>query len=488
MKPLQKDKIYSLKEYKKQNLIKPQEVRDGEHISSQIKFENSFLEFRVWRISPLGVDVLVDKQLVKKIQKLNVYEMKISLGLENASLKGLVTSMEPRNNNQYLVCLRYLQSKVDELDKEEKRKDKRIRFLDQFQPSAIFSNPCRFNDFIYMKAIDVSANGMQFRTSLRNKYIVPGIKFSVTVNFPSTGEINVSCKVISTRVEKTLNGQYYLFIGTKFERIDNQSRSIIGQYLIQFGENVDLKLLIQEGFKVEEVSKSITYTYAKSEDDMYDVLKLRKKCYVSAGKASEDKELEKFSDKFDSRSRIFLVKHHAKAIGTVRLIFNSNETDSEQEKHLGEWPADFPNKNDVVEITRACTDPNYRGNDLLLDLFKQIALVVTQSKREWAVICATPKMASLYRKMGFKDTGYKYLHPELNNTEHLVLMGNVPRAMAGVNISPFYWNVVWKDVSQHMNNYNSLNISTQDRIRMNLYRKFSPISNIARKLYLRKKK
>ena len=120
-------------------------------------------------------------------------------------------------------------------------------------------------------------------------------------------------------------------------------------------------------------------------------------------------------------------------------------------------------------------------------MFKFCAIAVAQSKRKWVVICATKKMAPLYKRMGFHEVGLNYEHQGLNGLHHEILVGNVPDAMMGKTVGPLEWNYIWADVANYLQQYDLLELDPATNLRLGVYRLLSPIATVARFFYERNK-
>ena len=70
-----------------------------------------------------------------------------------------------------------------------------------------------------------------------------------------------------------------------------------------------------------------------------------------------------------------------------------------------ELPEHFPDKEDCMEISRLCIDPDYRKSDLLLSLFNEILLIALESKRNHALVTAPKDTAANYKRAGYRDMG-----------------------------------------------------------------------------------
>src|SRR5690606_979875 len=136
----------------------------------------------------------------------------------------------------------------------------------QFDPVAIAPNPAQFNDFLYFKIRDISKSGIRAITSLRNKFIVPGMELTLQVSFPIPSQMSTIMKVVQIGVT-TEGAKDYLEVGMTFTSLARQQREIIGQYLVQFSDADSLKRISEDGFFALSLTNGVDYQYIKSEED-----------------------------------------------------------------------------------------------------------------------------------------------------------------------------------------------------------------------------
>lgn len=456
--------------------ITPAEVREGDAITArvasadpQFKFD---AKFRVWRMSPLGVELLSDGQ--SSLPKGLPVDLDLNIAMQKTTLSGLVVDDIVENNNKHFVHIRLIPRQKERIESTERRNSNRWICSDEFYPTAVAANPAKFNDFVYFKVRDISSGGLKLHTSLRNKFVVPGVSFDCIVNFPMVSQITMRLEIKTVRVE-LVNGKEVLVLGAVFDKNDKHIVETVGQYLMQFGSVKSLDELRSQGLNVETVSEAVQFSYVRTKEEYDEVLALRYAAYLAAGKLKDGVTPNDMADAFDARARIVIGKYKNEIVATSRLIFNQFEETMEQEKFV-KWPVELPRRDEMVEIMRACTRPDFRKSDLLISMFKFIAVTVAQSKRKWIVICATDDMRPLYQKIGFHEVGLSYNHVNLNNLKHNVMLANVPDAMEGKTVGALTWNIVWSDVSSYLQDYGLINPDPMTNVRLALYRLVRPVA------------
>lgn len=468
--------------------ITPAEVRQGEKISAKIKWKNDILvkseEVRVWRLSPLGIEVVE----IESLQKLKVgdrVDMDILVGKTMSSVSAQKVIDNFSETGVPLVGLRFCSSNEGEWKGIERRINKRWNCSAEFMPNGVTPNPGRFNDFIFFRVSDISSTGFRFITSLRNIFLIPGMKLDTTVSFPLIGQTRIDVIIRNCSIQNE-NGKDVLAVGVEYIDKKRIPRDMIGQYVFQFGPAPLLNEIKKENLSVIRASRSIEFRYVRTDEEYRSVLELRKRSYQEAGKINAEASLDDVADIYDTRARIVIGMHQGRVVASARLIFNELDDQMEHEQFVN-IPHDFPRKDEICEITRVCTHPDYRGSQILIDLFSFVGLSVVQSKRKYVLGCGTDEILNLYRSIGFTITNISYAHSSLNNIKHTIFIGNVVRSISGEGVSPIYWNLVWGDLYQYLEGMDYVERNPLVTLRVGFYRLFRPLSFFIYSLKQKKK-
>ncbi len=469
------------------SIITPADIREGDPIFCKITYiddgRSQTSDFRVWRISPLGVEILDSKNTnLKKGEEIEIY---LKIGTNVSILNGIIVDHVVHEKNNRIVHARLITKNQIRETGVERRQSNRWFCNENYFPTAICSNPVLFNDYMYFKIRDISNGGMRLTTSLRNKFLIQGMTLDCIVNFPMISQLKIKFLITTARIEID-NNKEVLGLGVTFVRNDIND-AVVSQYLMQFSSVNSLEDLVAEKLIPESVGESVTFGYVREKEEYEQVLKLRLETYKLAGKVDASKTYLDMSDELDSRSRIVVGKYKGQVISSARLIFSSSEESMEQENYV-KWPSDLPRRDEVVEIMRVCTSPAFRGSDLLFSMFHYMAIAIAQSGRRNIVICCTNEMIPLYKNIGFSETGLSYEHQKLNKLKHTILIGDVLNAMLGLNVGPIAWNVVWHDVSSYLMNYDSGNIEPFAKIRVGIYKLIRPICMLMYKISKKNRK
>jgi hypothetical protein len=454
----------------------PADIYPGESVSANLRMTahdpSHWTSARVWRVSPLGLEVIATE--AANCVAGTTLDVELKLGQQVTSLKAVVTAHVQNSLGETVTGLRLIDRDVEPYDGANRRNQSRWICSEQFFPVAVAANPARFNDFVYARARDLSADGMKLYTSLRNKFLVQGMTLQLTLNLPMVSQLQVPVVIRNVNLAVD-NGKDYLALGVSFVKLDPMSRQAIGQYLIQFGHGVSLRELREQQLAPRSVASSIEFSFVRSIDDYRDVLELRKFAYVGAGKISPDVPSSEMGDIYDVRSRIVIGKYQGRVVASAGLVFHEYHDRMEVEEFL-EWPDGLPRRDEVVEVIRNCTHPEFRGSDLLMSMFKFIAIAILQSRRQYVVISCTPDLIPLYHKIGLQDQKLEYRHRKLNGARHTVMLGDVPSTVAGGLVNPIYWNAIWADTLKYLRTSNSVELNALSRTRVAIYQLAGPVA------------
>jgi len=460
----------------------PTDVRESDRIVARIRRrdQESFSSIRVWKLSPLGIELLFDP--VNPYDRGEKVDLEITLAGQRSLFEGLVVDLIQNNDSIKLIGIRLSNKRPISLPESEKRRSVRWICSDDYYPTCVSPTPGRYNEYIYFQIRDISKEGFQLLCSLRNKYLIPGTQLNLTASFPMVGDLSLSVTVARIGITSE-RGKDYLVIGTEFSNLTSTAKNIVGQYLLQFTDAESLSDLREAGFVPLSIDKGTDFYFLKSEDDYEQVLDLRLLAHADGGTVDPDLKPVDMGDVFDTNSRIVVGKYKGKVIASARVHFNVLEEPMEHEKYI-EWPADLPRRDQIFEISRACTHPSFRSNDLMAALLRFIATCI-QPQRPWALISSTEKLKGFYLKVGFKDTGLRYTHPVFQG-DQCVLLVNSPDLFLGRTSHPIYWNVIWRAVYNHLIEAGTLRPDPMDRARIRAYKILYPIAQLWFRLTTRK--
>ncbi len=456
--------------------IIPAEVRAGEPVKAFVKVNSRLVEVRVWRLSPLGVEFIRNAAL-EGLKVGDSLEIEICIGVERTGHLGVVVTHEASEGPHQILGLRFYQDEKNNWGGSERRESKRWSCSADFLPNGVCPNPGRFNEFIFFKVTDLSSKGLRLQTSLRNKFLIHGMTLRTTITFPMVGNATVAIRVENAAIiEKS--GKEFLSLGCSFVNPTENFLKLLAQYVFQFGSVTSLKELSDAGLRVEQISQGIEYKYVRTKEEYEQVLELRKLAYGAAGKLASESDV---SDVYDTRSRIIIGLYRGKVVASTRLIFNQLEDQMEHEQFVT-FDSRVPSRDQICEITRVCTHPEFRGADLLMGLMKFASLTVVQSGRRYVLGCATDSLLPMYTKMGFKSMNVRFTHESLNNTQHTIFICDVAEVAVGKGVSPIVWNILWADVVSYLSQNQIMTFDPAANVRIGIYSFFKPVAHFLLKL------
>lgn len=461
--------------------IRPTDIRIHDRILARIRRRvdaaAEYVSIQVWKLSPLGVE-LVQSAESEEFKKGDPVDLEITLAGQRTSFEGLIVDLVQENENISLIGIRLARRKAAESPQDDRRSAVRWMCSDEFFPTCMAPTPGKFDDFIYFQIRDISNEGLQLVCSLRNKFLIAGMRIGLTAVFPMGSVVTIQVEI--TRIAITsVGGRDRLVVGTQYMGLTQHAKQEIGQYLIQFSNVETLEELRAAGMAPMSLSLGVDFYNLKNESDYLEVLELRQKAHLLDGNINNKVSVFDMGDINDARSRIVVGKYKGKAIATARIRYNDLSEPLEHETFV-EWPKTLPRRDQIIEISRVATDPDFRKNDLLAALFRFICHNVTQPERPWLVISCLDNMVSFYEKVGLSRTGLRHTEPLWEDDRMLnIMIVNTSEMVLGRNVNPFFWNVIWKDLAQLMIEQGMVTPTGLDRVRLGLYRAVGPLADLA---------
>ncbi len=465
--------------------VQPAEVRPGDPVAAQVRVPggSSQLPSRVWRISPLGVELVRPSELPRPLVGTPL-DVSLRIGASVSEFRALPLVATGSERGHDLLAFSWGHRPGAEPARAPRAAS---RWLCEpgYAPTGIAPSAVRFEDFVYFRVVDVSRDGMQLETSLRNKFLVPGVRLQTTCTFPTQGQLRLDLRVVHARVAER-GSKKVLALGVTWSPHGVGGREIVGRYLLQFAAGATIQELRAHGFRLRSSSQAIDFGSLQSDEEYREVLRLRRLAYVHAKKVSADAKDVDMADAFDARSRILVAKHRGQVVGTARLMFPDSGTDRLNHEDFLELPPELPPRTELVEVFKTCTHPGYRGSDLFYALLQHVALVIVQAGRRYALMSATDSLAPIYQRFGFRHTGASYEHPAMRMRHHLMVL-DVARVIGGVGVSPIYWNLMrgW-EVWKFGRTCGVVATDAWTTTRVHLWRLLRPAAHLVRMVYERR--
>jgi predicted GNAT family N-acyltransferase len=468
--------------------ISPADVRPGDPVSAHVRVASRADELaaQVWRLSPLGVE-LVRSPALASVAPGDVLDVTLRVGASTTTFAALRVAALRSDRGREILAVRWSEPAAKtEPSPDEKRGASRFLCEREWLPTGVAANAVRYDDRIHFRIVDISRDGMQLVTSLRNKFLIPGVEFSGTCTFPTMGQAEIRFQVVHARVVQH-GATRSLALGVTWSVEDPGTRELVGQYLLQFGPGASVQQLRETGFHVRSSSRAMDFGAVRSEEEYREVLALRRLAYVHAGKTGPEATDEQMADALDARSRILVAKYRGRIVATVRLLFPPTPDSPLKHQDYVTLPPGTPPHDEIVELSKFCTHPEFRGSDLFYTLVKHCALTTLQSGRRYAVMSCTDELVKAYGRVGFRPLGASYVHPTMK-LEHHLMMAEVARVVSGKHVNPVVWNLMggWELWS-----FSRLcGVAPESRLleaRVAVWRLFGPLARAAAAFHVRRK-
>jgi predicted GNAT family N-acyltransferase len=421
--------------------IRPADVRPGDPIFARVRLSSARrekdVEARVWRVSPVGVE-LVWPEALGAARAGAELDLDLQIGRDLVAFRSVSVADVHEERGRTVAAARWADARERRGDRERRRIGARWRTAAEYRATGITQSPVGYNDWVHFRIVEISRSGMQLHTSLRNKYLVPGTTFRAACSFPTLPQVDLDFEVVQARVVEDA-GKEVLCLGVTWTGGAGRSREVVGRYVLQFAAGASPRRLRADGFRVKRADRVFDIGSVRDEEEYREVLALRRAAYVAAGKASPDATDADMADAADARSRIITARWNGKLVGSLRVTFPRTDADRLRHDDYCDLPGTLPPRTELVESSKACTDPEFRGADLFYALLKQAALIVVQARRRYILMSCTDDMRRVYRALGFGELGAEYVHPTMG-VRHRVMLGDAASMIAG-GMNPLCWNV-----------------------------------------------
>ena len=452
--------------------ISPADIRPQDSVSCWIRHLDSLeepIQVQVWQLSPLGIALVCPADVGDRFESGTLVKLSLLISGQRSSHTGVVVEHFPSETNTPLFGVRFVVAPAEN-SRSDRRGSTRWLCSNSFLPTSMAATPGKFDDFMYFQITDISQSGARLLTSLRNKYLVPGMRLSLTTVFPMGSVALIPVNI--TRVSVTsLAGRDRLVVGVSFEELSELARRAIGQYLLQFGADaVSSKELQEAGFIPSSIALGVDFRNVQSDVDYESVLQLRLRAHMRDGNVEQGVDHWQLGDRQDANSRIIAGFYKGKVVATARLQFDGFEDLALVDGQVG-WPKELPRRDEIIEVSRVATDPGFRAGDLLAALFRICCVNVVNEQRPWILISCLEGMVPFYEKLGFVNTGVKHSEPLWVDDRVLtVMVANSLETMLGRRVNPFYWNFVYSPAAEQLQRSGVLRPKGMDRIRIKVFR------------------
>ncbi len=429
--------------------VNPSEVYKGEPATATLRtMEGQTVTAQVYRLSPFGVEIVIADKGLAHLKAGDCLNLNIKIGRSDCSFEAIKVASIQFSEKRTLFGFRWCSQELSREEGKDRRQSVRWVCSENDLPTGMAQNPARFNEDIYFSIKSISVDGLHMITSFRNKFLLPGMMLEASLSFPCIGQVNATLKIVNVRVESNA-GKPSLILGMRFVQKSPPLDEYVGQYVLQFGPGVSVQEIRQAGLKIKSVDSATQYSFVKSPADYHEVLELRHQAYSAVGKADRDADPLVMSDVFDTQSRILMARHGNRTIGSWRVTFHRSDEQNEYDQYV-RFPKDFPRRDEILVLSRICTDPQYRGSDLFYGMMRQCLITTLQSKRRYLLGGCSDELLPLYQKIGFVPTGIYFVHGGLNKIKEQIILADSMNIILGKDVDFGIWKKFYSDLARYV--------------------------------------
>ena len=419
------------------NYLWPHEFKISEMPNCKILTDSLQISAKISKISSFLVEVVIPKSKSISINSnYKLSQISFKLKSKRIALFDIDLISEKSVGNSIVLLLKI--NSEDHRYEGVKLKPGYELYINSFHPIE--------NKKVTFKVTKIAREKMTIESSYTNRVILPNMTFKGYISLPQDKTQMLKFKVIGVKPD-TLNRKQIIDIS--LQKISRDFENSLNSYILLFGTERSLVNIKRLGFKSKTLQSSITSRYCSNDKEYQEVLKLRRKSYLTRGGTDNlersEQDLSVFSDEFDKRARILNIYQHNRLVATGRSVFTESGQKMELEKYI-DLPRSFPSCTDCFEISRLCIDPDYRNTDLIISLFRGLMLIGIESKKNHCIATSPIEMIDSYRKTGFKKLGKKFTIDELNGNGRVelhVLGIALPDLFKGKGVHPITWYLVF---------------------------------------------
>lgn len=398
--------------------------------------------------------------------------VRFRLGDNDSVIHGFVKTLNPLKTG---LGLTIQQTKSQMAKRKEYRSARRWLCDKSYLPTGICTLPNSINNRLFFRALEVSKKGWTLITNAKASDIAEKQQLNTKIQMPTCGSYNIKFTVVHVG-RRQVDGEVHTVIGVKVQKTSKSFLASLAQYLLRFCADATAKALYLEGLKTRSISEAMEFKTVETQQEYDDVLALRLHSYSQANKITEI-DPKKVMSKRDNWENIFIAKHRENVVACVLLITPTGDESLEIEDDMGRRIDDvITSREEIVEITKLCTHPEYRGGDLIAGLFREMGVFCLENNRT-TVICGTDDhLAPLYLKCGFKETHYDYTISRYGDLRHRCLSGDVINSvLGGKAVNPIIWAYLWKPVVEYFSHRNKSKMSIMQKCHLMAHRLITPL-------------
>jgi len=187
-------------------------------------------------------------------------------------------------------------------------------------------------------------------------------------------------------------------------------------------------------FVLDEVVIEVTHELSP------DILELRLRAAQSDGRLLNTSDADRCRDTFDTQALHVKLILREQLVAAGRLIFLRGQRErSEICKVLVPLPDQLVTAPDMVEISRICTDPDFRRGYLLTLLLAECAWEAHQRGGRMLLGYCVKQLVPVYVRFAGEQLPFAGLHPLYEGRESCVVRIDLEKVMRGENVPFLAW-------------------------------------------------
>ena len=420
------------------------DIRSSDGITCSVTANHSLLfQGRPYDISMKSVALLVDSAAAQSFKEQELFEFRLSVpGQGEFSFSARLCASMPGPGDKIKIAFTFETPEPSNvIDLAENRA---FAFPSNYAINAFLYKPNFFYERTFIRLIALSSTRVQFGVLDTEILLFAGMKLKIYLYEASHSPVVIKVTGTEWTGDQILvSAEILEFPRTIAERV---AQSLI------LDLQLSLDLVKKLGLPTPKISDGLKFRFIKTDDEYIEVLKLRFKAYQLAGKVADGRTYSDMASPLDHVSRILVAYHGNRIVASIAIAFPETDDtvlDTERAFPNG-YPKRVPQKTDSIEIARLCTDPEYRGSDLLLRIFEHTYKTMQCGGRKNIITSTDDKTWPLYKRLGFKKTGMKYAHPYLSGLVHHVITIHVDQPQNAVGIGALRWNYLYRDMNSYL--------------------------------------
>lgn len=346
-------------------------------------------------------------------------------------------------------------------------------------PLAYCEDPIAFNRTVLFNITHFSRSGVKLRTKNLNGVFFTGLKIDLNLMMPARGEYRVIAEVVDIKQLADHMELQCMWCNCPLEL-----QNSISEFLLMTVPGLTISGLKDQGFLVADLEKAFIFKSAQTPEEIENILKLRLKAAQSEGRWLDTTDIDLMRDKWDRHARQIYCEVNGRIVAASRIVFNNGLRERSEHVSCGvkipEWLWD----ESFVEGSRVCTDPDFRGSDVFLQMVQQMSHIVTQSGHRYLLLNCVDSLVPVYKRMiGVESLNQRFYTEFMQDRALNLLCVDFRAIQLGINGKRETW-AVNAPVAKHLIEKGQLKIRWWERPLRHL---FTPLHKLHEFLSLKKR-